>query len=101
MRSTLITLTLVAGLAAASAATAQTTGPTSSQSPYVTPKAPGWAVASLLTVGDSATDAPYVMVGIPDGLGALPGKFVDGRYVADKSYMTVFMNHEIPAGLGI
>jgi hypothetical protein len=36
------------------------------------------------------------MVGIPDGLGALAGKFSEsGGYVADKAYMTVFMNHEL------
>ena len=38
------------------------------------------------------------MVGIPDGLGALAGKFKSGKYDADHAYMTVFMNHEISAG---
>ena len=44
------------------------TGPSSSQSPYVTPTAPGVEVTSILTVGDSVGN--YTMVGIPDGLGA-------------------------------
>ena len=101
MRFTFITLTCLAGLATANAAGAQATGPSSSQSPYVTPKAPGWSVVSLITAGDSAKKHPYLMVGIPDGLGALAGKFEEGKYVSDKSYMTVFMNHEIPAGGGI
>jgi uncharacterized protein DUF839 len=103
MRSMLIVLTCTAGLAATAAAVgAQTTGPSSSQSPYVTPKAPGWSVVSLITAGDSPTTNPsYRMVGIPDGLGALRGKFEEGKYVADDAYMSVFMNHEIPAGSGI
>ena len=41
------------------------------------------------------------MAGIPDGLGALPGRLVDGEIVPDTGYMTVFMNHEIPSGSGI
>jgi hypothetical protein len=66
------------------------------------PTAPGWGVASLLTVGDMAQTSPYVMVGIPDGLGALAGKVdpVTGEQIADGAYMTVFMNHEIRPGLG-
>jgi hypothetical protein len=77
-------------------------GPNSSATPYVVPAAgaPGWEVISLLTVGDSPTENFYPMVGIPDGLGALAGKFEDGRYVADKSYMTVFMHHELGATNG-
>ena len=72
-------------------------GPSSSQTPYVVPQttAPGWQVVSLISAGDASKDG-YRMVGIPDGLGALAGKFEAGHYVADHSYMTVFMNHEIP-----
>lgn len=73
-------------------------GPSSSQSPYVNPTAPGWEVVSLITTGDEA--GKYTMAGIPDGLGAIAGKFSKGEYDTDKSYMTVFMNHEISAGLG-
>ena len=72
------------------------TGPQSSQTPYVVPTADGWDVTSLITVGDSAKESPYVMVGIPDGMGAVAGKFTEnGSYVADKAFMTVFLNHEI------
>jgi hypothetical protein len=72
-------------------------GPTSSQSPYVIPTSPGWEVTSLLTVGDSPQENFYPMVGIPDGLGAIAGPWNDdtGKYVADKAFMTVFMNHEL------
>ncbi len=80
------TLTLLmAGALSAATAAAQTgtpgdvagtfTGPTSSQTPYVVPTAPGWSVTSLITVGDAAHTSPYVMVGLPDGLGALAGKW--------------------------
>lgn len=77
-------------------------GPTSSQTPYVVPlsTAPGWATAALISVGDPA-DNGYTMVGIPDGLGVLAGRFSGGRYVDHRRYMTVFMNHELPAGSGI
>ena len=95
-------ITLGIGLAIATAAHAQIfTGPASTQTPYIVPTAPGWEVTSLLTVGDAAKEVPYVMVGIPDGMGAIAGKFADnGRYVADDAYMTVFLNHEIRPGLG-
>jgi len=78
------------------------TGPQSSQTPYVVPTAPGWQVTSLLTVGDLAKESPYAMVGIPDGMGAVAGKFAaNGEYVADKAYMTVYLNHEVRPGLGV
>jgi len=88
---------------AAIGAQAQTfTGPQSSQTPYVVPTAPGWEVTSLLTVGDSAKEMPYRMVGIPDGMGAVAGKFAEnGEYVADKAFMTIFLSHEIRPGNGI
>ena len=76
-------------------------GPTSSHTPYVVPTAPGWETIALISVGDGAEENGHVMVGIPDGLGALAGKFQAGRYVADHAYMTVLMNHEIAAGLGV
>ena len=87
---------------AAGPSLAQLTGPTSSQTPYIVPTAPGWSVTSLISVGDGASENGYVMAGIPDGLGALSGKFDadSGRYVADKAFMTILMNHEIGAGLG-
>jgi len=60
------------------------TGPSSSQTPYLTPTAPGWSATALLTVGDSV--GGYQMAGIPDGLGA----FSNGN-----GTMTVLANHEI------
>ncbi|GBL24602.1 hypothetical protein EMGBS6_13870 [Opitutia bacterium] len=59
-------------------------GPSSSQSSYLTPTAPGWSATSLLTVGDSI--GGYLMIGIPDGLGA---------YSNGDGTMTVLANHEI------
>jgi autotransporter-associated beta strand protein len=59
-------------------------GPSSSQTPYLTPTAPGWSSTSLLTVGDAI--GGYQMVGIPDGLGA----FDNGN-----GTMTVLANHEL------
>jgi hypothetical protein len=78
------------------------TGPQSSQTPYIVPTAAGWEVTALITVGDSAKEVPYRMVGIPDGMGALPGKFAEnGDYVADKAFMTFFLSHELGATSGI
>lgn len=79
----------------AGTAIAQVAGPSSSQTPYIVPTAAGWQVTSLLTVGDSAGTGAHRMAGIPDGLGALAGRFERGRYVREKDYLTVFMNHEI------
>jgi autotransporter-associated beta strand protein len=59
-------------------------GPSSSQTSYLTPTAPGWSATSLLTVGDSI--GGYLMIGIPDGLGA---------YSNNNGTMTVLANHEI------
>jgi hypothetical protein len=84
-------------------------GPTTIHAPYVHPTAPGWEVTSLLTVGESAERGFYPMVGIPDGLGAIGGRWEDaprwlnewgGFYVDDRSYMTVFMNHELGGTAG-
>lgn len=80
-------------LALASAALAQTTGPSSSQSPYVLPAVPGEGVetVSLLTVGDSISG--YRMVGIPDGMGA----FLND----DGETFTLLLNHELSSSRGI
>lgn len=90
-------------LALAAAVHAQSIiGPQSSQTPYIVPTAPGWEVVSLITVGDSAKNVDYRMVGIPDGMGALPGKFAgNGGYVADKAFMTFFLSHELGATSGV
>ena len=60
------------------------TGPSSSQTPYLTPTAPGWSSTSILTVGDAI--GGYQMVGIPDGLGAFDNS---------NGTMTVLANHEL------
>ncbi|WP_036303721.1 DUF839 domain-containing protein [Methylotenera sp. L2L1] len=65
-------------------------GPTSSQTPYITPTALGWEVTSIMTVGDQATNG-FKMVGIPDGLGA---------YDNGDDTFTLLMNHELGPGLG-
>src|SRR5262245_43077772 len=76
-------------------------GPTSSETPFTNPVAPGWQTSSVLSVGDATEENGYRMVGIPDGLGALAGKEEGGKYVADKAYMTIFMNHELGATAGV
>jgi autotransporter-associated beta strand protein len=68
---------------------AQSVGPSTLETPYLTPTAPGWTSKSLLTVGDSI--GGYLMVGIPDGLGA---------YSSGVNEMTVFANHELGATVG-
>lgn len=89
-------------LASVSAYAQSHTGPQSSQTPYIVPTAPGWEVTSLITVGDSAKNGDYRMAGIPDGMGALPGKFTQsGNHVADKAFMTFFVSHEMATTSGI
>lgn len=74
-----------------------TTGPSSSQSPYLVGTEPNVRFTSILTVGDTVNlkpdgVTPYVMVGIPDGLGSWDNG--DGTF-------TVVMNHELGATAGI
>ena len=100
--NSLISLGVSLALATAAAQADTYTGPQSSETPYVVPTADGWEVTSLVTVGDLAKNSPYAMVGIPDGMGAVAGKFAEnGDYVADKAYMTVFLNHELRPGSGV
>lgn len=73
------------------------TGPSSSQTPYVVPLAPGVELISILTAGDAVKkrhqgNETYRMVGIPDGLGAFDNG--DGT-------ITVLMNHELGGTDGI
>ncbi len=87
----------VCGLSLASAQTY--TGPSSSQSPYLVPVAPGVVSVSVLTVGDAVNFkpdgvTPYRMVGIPDGLGAFETEDDDDTF-------TVVMNHELRDTAGI
>lgn len=79
------TLLCAAGFVAALSANAQTvTGPSSSQSPYVTPFAAGVKITSILSAGDRVNG--YRMAGIPDGAGAFDNG--DGTF-------TMLVNHEI------
>ena len=74
-------------VSAADASPGSSTGPSSSDSPYLVRAVPGVTTTSLLTVGDAPTNDPgYRMVGIPDGLGAFDNG--DGTF-------TVVMNHEL------
>ena len=76
--------------AANSAVAIETTGPSSSATPYLVAGASGVGIASLITVGDTVNNkpdgTPYRMVGLPDGLGAFDND--DGTF-------TVLMNHEL------
>lgn len=73
-------------------ATAQTKVPSSSQTPYLLPVAPGVKLTSILTVGDSPNNSSYRLVGIPDGLGVFDNK--DGTF-------TLLINHELSGNSGI
>ena len=66
------------------------TGPSSSQTPYLTPTSDLVQFTSILTTGDKISG--YAMVGIPDGLGAFDNK--DGT-------ITVLMNYELPNTSGV
>lgn len=97
-----LAVAITLSLCTAAAHAERLTGPQSSQTPYIVPTADGWEVTSLVTVGDLAKESPYALAGIPDGMGAVAGKFAaNGAYVADKAFMTVFLNHEIRPGLGV
>ena len=76
--------------AAATVSLSAATGPSSSETPYLTSTAPGWTATSVFTVGDAI--GGYRMVGIPDGLGAFSNG--DGT-------MTVVSNHELGNTVGI
>ncbi len=75
---------------AASAAPGGSTGPSSSDAPYLVRATPGITLTSLLTTGDSV--GGYRMAGIPDGLGAFDNG--DGTF-------TVLMNHELANNVGV
>jgi hypothetical protein len=74
-------------------------GPSSSETPYLTPANGTVEFTSLLTVGDavkegypsSPADTTYRMVGLPDGMGAFDNG--DGT-------ITVFINHELANNKG-
>lgn len=91
MKQKIISIAVGSALALAAGASIAATGSSNSQTPYVTPTAPGISVTSILTVGDAATNG-YRMVGIPDGLGA---------YDNGNGTFTVLMNHELGTTAGI
>lgn len=80
---------LAIALACAGTASAST-GPSSSDAPYVVRSQAGVVTKSILTVGDSVNG--YRMAGIPDGLGA----FDNGN-----GTFTLLANHELGASAGI
>ena len=87
---------LVAGAAAILAATpvasvgTTSTGPSTSESPYVVPLVDGVETRSILSVGDDV--GGYRLVGIPDGLGVLG---------TDDGAFRLFVNHELFPDVGI
>ena len=81
---------LAAALTCAGTALAST-GPSSSEAPYVVPSRPGVVTKSILSVGDAASNG-YRMVGVPDGLGAYDNG--DGTF-------TLLSNHELRRTQGI
>jgi Bacterial protein of unknown function (DUF839) len=90
----LVVLALATLSAIAVAAPGGSTGPSSSESPYLVRSRPGVVLKSILTVGDAAPKVgggSYRLVGKPDGLGAFDNG--DGTF-------TVLMNHELAAGTG-
>lgn len=70
---------------------AESKGPSSSQTPYITPSGPGVKTKAILTVGDSASNG-YKLVGIPDGMGA---------YDNGNGTFTLLVNHELGNTAGI
>lgn len=89
LRKTLLSVTFFTAMVPAALLAA--TGPSSSQSPYLTPVEPGVEFTSILTVGDEVKkkqkgNETYRMAGIPDGLGAYDNG--DGTF-------TLLMNHEL------
>jgi Bacterial protein of unknown function (DUF839) len=96
-RSRILVLAIAVSAVAAAVAVAApggSTGPSSSQSPYLVRSQPGVVLKSIVTVGDAVPRAgggSYRMVGIPDGLGAFDNG--DGTF-------TVLMNHELGATAG-
>lgn len=87
----------VAATAVAIAGPGTSTGPSSSQSPFLVPISPGVAIKSILTVGDSVNTkpdgTPYRLVGIPDGLGAFEND--------DHTTFTLLANHELTSTVGV
>lgn len=95
IRETLAAIAVSAAMAPAAVLAA--TGPSSSQTPYLSAVASGIDFTSILTVGDEVKkkhkgNETYRMVGIPDGLGA---------YDNGDGTITVLMNHELGNTAGV
>ena len=78
-------------------------GPTSSLPSYFTPTATGWTATSLITASDPAENNGYRLVGNGDGMGAIAGRWDPNlkKYIDTTTYMTVYMDHELDADVGI
>ncbi|GLY68593.1 hypothetical protein [Amycolatopsis taiwanensis] len=91
LAAAVLTLAAVAlSTGTASAAPGGSTGPSSSDAPYLVRHTSGITFTSVLTTGDSV--GGYRMAGIPDGLGAYDNG--DGTF-------TLLMNHEIAKNAGV
>jgi hypothetical protein len=95
IRETLVAVAVSTAMGSGAALAA--TGPSSSQTPYLYPVAPGIEFTSILTVGDQVKkkhkgNGTYRMGGLPDGLGAYDNH--DGT-------ITVLMNHELGKTVGV
>jgi len=111
MTAALLVGSLSLVVAVAPALGQSSTGPSSTETPYLVPIADGVEITSILTVGNTPTNDPnYRMAGIPDGLGAFANQnggrdhedFQNGRGDGNRGNRTFTMlsNHEIAAGLG-
>lgn len=90
MKTVSLAALIAVTLAPAAHAQETATGPSSSQTPYLIPTAPGVKTTSILTVGDSVDG--YRLAGLPDGLGAFDND--DGTF-------TLLVGHEITADRGV
>jgi hypothetical protein len=88
----------IAALSAAisSSAMAQNIGPSTTTEPYILPSIPGVSTTSIFTAGNSV--GAYRMVGIPDGIGLLPGSV--GSTFGNSDFGIV-VNHELGKNVGI
>ena len=68
-----------------------TTGPSSSQSAYLAPRADDIAITSIITAGDGVPGSAWRFGGTPDGIGAFAN--------ADGS-VSVLVNHEFASTVG-
>lgn len=84
-------LIFAASCIAASLSHAFASGP-SNEKAWLKPMNNAWIVQPLLNVGEAAGKSGYRLAGIPDGLGAMDNG--DGT-------ISIFMNHEFPADMGI